>query len=250
MAGKIVAMVHSSLEIGQRLPPERELAVQFGVSRPTVREAILSLTLIGMLEVRKNVGVYVLDRHARPGAENVEGYGPFEMLAARQMIEPQVAAIAARQATPAILAQLADALATMRAENSQGREADIGDHRFHVTVAEATGNGALVAVCNLLWTAQLESSIWREIYSHMDIETFWPLWIDDHERIYEAIRAGDPKTASEAMNRHLEHVHAVLMKQSAFNKPREAVAPPARTDRKRRVSSAFPAGGRPRGRRR
>lgn len=238
VAAKIAAMVQARLEIGQRLPAERELATQFCVSRPTIREAILSLALVGMLEVRKNVGVYVLSRHERPRIKDVEGFGPFEMLAARQMVEPQLAAIAARQATPTILAQLADALAMMRKENAQGREADIGDHRFHVTVAEATGNGALVAVCDMLWTAQVESRIWREIYSHMDIKTFWPLWIDDHERIYEAIRAGDPKAASNAMNRHLEHVHAVLMTQSAFNGRGEAAATPARATRKKKPSSA------------
>lgn len=238
VAAKIAAMVQAKLEIGQRLPAERELASQFGVSRPTVREAILSLALVGMLEVRKNVGVFVLSRHERPRIKDVEGFGPFEMLAARQMIEPQLAAIAARRATPTILAQLADALATMQRENAQGREADIGDHQFHVTVAEATGNGALVAVCDMLWTAQVESRIWREIYSHMDIKTFWPSWIDDHERIYEAIRAGDPKAASNAMNRHLEHVHAVLMTQSAFNGRADAAATRAKAARNKKPDSA------------
>jgi GntR family uxuAB operon transcriptional repressor len=126
----------------------------------------------------------------------------------------------------------------MRWENTQGREADIGDHRFHVTVAEATGNGALVAVCNMLWTAQMESRIWREIYSHMDIKTFWPMWIGDHERIYEAIRAGNPKAASSAMSRHLDHVHEVLMAQSAFNRRGNPASTPAKATRKKTPSKA------------
>ena len=63
VARKIAAMVQSSYRIGQRLPAERDLARTFGVSRPTVREAILSLAMAGMLKVRSNSGAYVVSRH-------------------------------------------------------------------------------------------------------------------------------------------------------------------------------------------
>ena len=133
-------MVQASYRIGQRLPAERDLAKTFGVSRPTVREAILSLAMAGMLKVRSNSGVYVISRQETPDVHALEGFGPFENLEARQLIEPQIAAIAAQRASETSFAQLAEALAMMRWEHAQGREADTSDHRFHVVLAEATGN--------------------------------------------------------------------------------------------------------------
>ena len=141
VARRIAAMIQASYRIGQRLPAERDLAKTFGVSRPTVREAILSLAMAGMLKVRSNSGVYVISRQEAPDVHALQGYGPFENLEARQLIEPQIAAIAAQRGTENIFAQLAEALAMMRWEHAQGREADTSDHRFHMVLAEATGNG-------------------------------------------------------------------------------------------------------------
>src|SRR5712664_752000 len=66
VARQIASMVQASYRIGQRLPAERELAKTFGVSRPTIREAILSLAMSGMLQVRSNSGAYVIGRHELP----------------------------------------------------------------------------------------------------------------------------------------------------------------------------------------
>jgi GntR family uxuAB operon transcriptional repressor len=137
VARQIASMVQARYGIGQRLPPERELAKTFGVSRPTIREAILSLALSGMLQVRSNSGAYVISRHELPDVHALEGAGPFENLEARQMIEPPIAALASQRASKTTMVQLADALAMMRWEHAQGREADTSDHRFHVILAEA-----------------------------------------------------------------------------------------------------------------
>jgi GntR family uxuAB operon transcriptional repressor len=214
IAQKIGAMIQARYEIGQRLPGERELARQFGVSRPTIREAVLSLSLAGMVEVRTNSGVYVTGRHQPARLERVEGFGPFEMLAARRLIEPEVAAIAAKAATASTLAQLADALAMMRHENAMGRESDVGDYRFHVVLAEATGNGMLVAVCDMLWKGQTHSRIWEEIYSRTPAAELRPLWLAAHERIYEAIKQKDSRQAKSAMVRHLDQVRDTFMAYS------------------------------------
>jgi GntR family uxuAB operon transcriptional repressor len=87
---------------GDRLPPERDIAERFSVSRSVVREALIMLELEKVVEVRKGSGVYVLEQ-----AEGVQppradsGYGPFELLQARQLLESEVAAFAAVQATKA-----------------------------------------------------------------------------------------------------------------------------------------------------
>jgi GntR family uxuAB operon transcriptional repressor len=214
VARKIGATIRARYEIGQRLPGERELARLFGVSRPTIREAVLFLSLAGMVEVRTNSGVYVTGRHQPTRREVVEGFGPFEMLFARRLIEPEVAALAAKQATASTVEQLADAMAMMRHENAMGRESEAGDHRFHVILAEATGNGMLVAVSDMLWSGQTKSRIWDEIYRRTPAAELWPLWLEGHERIFQAIRKKDPQQAKAAMIRHLDNIHDTFMAYS------------------------------------
>src|SRR5512140_1948749 len=92
---------------GQRLPAERELAKQFGVSRPPVREALIALEVEGKVEVRVGAGVFV----AQPGpaaraALSDEGEGPFELIRARRLVEGETAACAAREATPGEIADI------------------------------------------------------------------------------------------------------------------------------------------------
>jgi DNA-binding FadR family transcriptional regulator len=214
VARQIASMVQARYGIGQRLPPERELAKTFGVSRPTIREAILSLAMSGMLQVRSNSGAYVVNRNELPDVHALEGAGPFENLEARQIIEPQIAALASQRASKATIVQLADALAMMRWEHAQGREADTSDHRFHVILAEATSNSALVLICDSLWRAQSDSRIWQEIHAHMRMEDYRSVWLKDHEAIFEAVSAGNARKASAAMTRHLGNIRDALMEAS------------------------------------
>ncbi|MDR3538674.1 MAG: FadR/GntR family transcriptional regulator [Acetobacteraceae bacterium] len=214
VARQIAAMVRARYDIGQKLPGERELAKSFGVSRPTIREAILSLAMAGMVRVRNNSGAYVVSRHEAPDVDTLEGFGPFENLRARHLVEPQIAGIAAQRASESIIAKLADSLAAMRWEHAQGRESDQADHRFHILLAEATGNGVLVSICDQLWRGQIESRIWREIHTRMRMEDYRPTWLKDHEDIYAAVVEHNPRRSSAAMVRHLTHIEEALMTAS------------------------------------
>ena len=215
VARRITALIQSDYGVGERLPAERLLAKTFGVSRPTIREALLSLQMAGVVQVRTNSGAYVLSRQ---GAAEVlpalEGFGPFENLQARQLIEPQIAALAAQHATDTQLAQLAETLAAMRRDHAAGEEADIPDHRFHVVLAEATGNGVLVTICDGLWRGQIESRIWQEIHTVMPMETYRPTWLGDHEAIFRAVEQRNAKAATAAMVRHLTNIRNALMQAS------------------------------------
>jgi GntR family transcriptional regulator, uxu operon transcriptional repressor len=214
IARQIAAMVRTRYNIGQKLPGERELAKSFGVSRPTIREAILSLAMAGMVRVRNNSGAYVVSRHEAPEVDRLEGFGPFENLRARHLIEPQIAGIAAQHASEATIAKLAESLAAMRWEHSQGREADQADHRFHILLAEASGNGVLVSICDQLWRGQIESRIWREIHTRMRMEDYRLIWLQDHEKIYAAVVEHNPRRSSAAMAQHLTHIEEALMTAS------------------------------------
>src|SRR3982751_1364338 len=109
IAAQLSALIASGeFAVGQRLPSERELAVQLGVSRPSLREALIALELEGLVEVRVGAGIWVTAASGR-GAETPvqhEGEGPFELLRARWLIEGEVAAMAAREATDADLASI------------------------------------------------------------------------------------------------------------------------------------------------
>jgi GntR family uxuAB operon transcriptional repressor len=211
VARQIADLIRRQHAIGQRLPAERELAKRFGVSRPTVREAILSLQMAGMLEVRKNSGAYVVRLQETREVRTLSGFGPFENLQARQMIEPQIAALAAQHATSRQLADLAGTLADMRGQHARGEEADVADHRFHILLAEASGNGVLVSISDQLWRGQIESGIWQDIHRYMPMEQYRSTWLRDHQAIFQAVEEHKPRAAALAMGRHLSNIHKALM---------------------------------------
>src|SRR5206468_6347417 len=138
---------------GARLPPERDLARQMGVSRPSVREALIALEVEGLVDVRIGSGIYVLgsSRGAKGRAEVEAASGPFELLRARWVIEGECAALAAKAAKKAHIASIEEALEIMQEEHRTGKQPLAGDRLFHLRIAEATGNGALVQVVWLVW---------------------------------------------------------------------------------------------------
>src|ERR1044072_7092895 len=111
------AIADGEYELGQRLPSERELAQSFGVSRPTVREAIIALELDELVEVRLGSGVYVKNRQPPNGREGARDIGPFELLEARRAIEGESCALAALRIDEEQLDQLSALVAEMRDDN-------------------------------------------------------------------------------------------------------------------------------------
>src|SRR5262249_48726740 len=131
---------------GQRLPPERELAMQLNVSRPSVREALIALEIEGKVEVRVGSGIYVSQPRPLPIASDDEGEGPFELLRARSVVEGETAALAARAGTDEEIAEIRAAVDELKQTLVHGKSSDGADRRFHVAIARATHNGPLVAV--------------------------------------------------------------------------------------------------------
>lgn len=194
---------------GSRLPPERDLAKQLGVSRPSIREALIALEVEGLVEVRIGSGIYVqqpMERGLVPPAHDAE-VGPFELLRARYMIESECAALAAKSAKNEHLDALAEALVQMRREIDEGERQPLGgDRLFHLRVAEATGNGALVAVVELLWQ-QRASELYKKLEDHYDSPALLRSAVDEHEAVVKAIAARDVRGARAAMQRHLNQAY-------------------------------------------
>jgi DNA-binding FadR family transcriptional regulator len=188
---------------GQRLPPERDLAKQLGVSRPSVREALIALEVEGYVEVRMGSGVYVTAR--REGAAKAAGgSGPFELIRARWMIESECAALAARNATRAQVKAIEEALDEMESARDVGNVPLVADRTFHLRIAEATGNSALVLVVQTLWD-QRTGPLFLRLEHHYDTPALWTVAIKEHREIVEAIARHDAAAARGAMRRHMDH---------------------------------------------
>lgn len=192
------------MEPGERLPSERELAASLRVSRASLREGLIALELGGVVEVRGGSGVYVSERAASLAEVPEAGPGPFEVLSARGVIETEVAAMAAKNASPAALQAILAALLEMERSHEDRSSNEQADRNFHLAIARATGNTALVGVIDYLWRQR--SSLWHRLKQHYRTEELRTSTLLDHRAIHNAIAARDAPAARKAMRLHLERV--------------------------------------------
>src|SRR5262245_20711445 len=191
---------------GDRLPAERDLATQLGVSRPTVRVGLHALAAMGVVQSRHGSGTYIPDGPPTLGSEPLSllaalhGFTREEMYEARSMLEVGAAGLAAERATPEQLATLADEVSHLFATLDDPQRFLVHDITFHRSVAAASGNpiiASLVEMVSALYydrrreTAQQASD--RDLREAAEL----------HRRIYQAIRARDSVEARNAMNEHL-----------------------------------------------
>jgi DNA-binding FadR family transcriptional regulator len=212
---------------GARLPAERELATLLGVSRTSVREAIISLEIAGLVEVRVGTGIFVTAKPATPAPHADAGPRPFELLNARKLIEGEIAALAATQATATDLAALKQAVARMTAHVDDFTIREETDREFHLGIARATGNGSLELVVEGLWNQRAE--LWGRLQQHFHTEALARQTIRDHAAILTAVAAGDADKARAAMHRHIGRVarefqRGVATTPLASAAPRDAVS--------------------------
>jgi DNA-binding FadR family transcriptional regulator len=203
LSGKIAAGQYG---LSQRLPSERDLAQTYAVSRPTIREAIIALELDGLVEVRLGSGVYVTARLPRGGKAGVTDIGPFELLEARRAIEGESCALAAVLISDEELDELQALVAEMQAENARDVVmSEDADRRFHMTIANASQNSAMVAAVEMLWDARARSPQTQSLSLKAHAAGVIPR-IDEHAAILEALRTRSPDAARRAMRDHLTRV--------------------------------------------
>jgi DNA-binding FadR family transcriptional regulator len=204
IADQIAALIEKGeYEAGGRLPPERDLAKQLGVSRPSVREALIALEVEGYVEVRVGSGVYVTGTRAGAAAAALPAdSGPFELIRARWLIEAECAALAAKSATRAQVRGMEEALDEMDAVTRKGEVPLTADRLFHLRIAEASGNSALALVVRTLWD-QRTGPLFLRLEHHFDTPALWSLAIREHREIVAAISRHDAGAARSAMRRHM-----------------------------------------------
>lgn len=206
---------------GGRLPAERDLAEEFGVSRPTIREAMIALDIRGLVGARQGSGIYVSASppEAAPSAPELD-VGAFELMEARSLFEGEATALAATSIDAAQLAELA-ALADEMERAGDGAAALDADKRFHLAIAQATGNSLIGSVVEMLWTVREQSPLCVHMFAQARREGVMPR-VGEHRAIVEALATHDPQQAREAMRTHLRRVIDDLLEATRLDMIRKA----------------------------
>jgi GntR family transcriptional repressor for pyruvate dehydrogenase complex len=213
------------LQPGERLPTERELSVQFGVSRTVVREAVRSLVGKGVIDARAGRGLQVAAVGASAVWESMSlmlGQGSSldyrKVHEVRRLLEVEAAARAAERATDAEIATMTDLLDEMRGVLDETEAVSRTDLEFHRTLARATHNELVLVMLEAIADPMLE--IRRTTFK---IPGRARAALDQHAEILAGIAARDPATAGLAMSRHLEEVEHIW--EQMANLPSEPTGP-------------------------
>ena len=218
VARRVRALIEEQkLEAGMRLPAERQLAAQLGVSRNSLREALAMLVNEGVLLSRRGGGTFVRWQHddwseqnivqpLKTLMENDPDYS-FDILEARHAIETSTAWHAAMRATDAEKEKI-----RLCFEATQSEDPDLAsqaDVRFHLAIAEASHNVVLLQPMRGFFDL-LQSSVKESRQRMYLVPPVFARLTEQHQAVMEAIIAGDPEGARQAMMAHLAFVHATI----------------------------------------
>jgi DNA-binding FadR family transcriptional regulator len=218
-------IVAGEFPAGCRLPSERDLSVQLGVSRPSLREALIALEVEGYIEVRMGSGIYVSDAPpvSAPELDLSLEEGPLELIQARLALEGEVAAIAARMGRKAQFDAVEHAIDQMETDARSGINPLVADALFHARVAEATGNSVLVGVVRRLFDLRL-GPLFDQLHSHFETAEVWAQAIAEHREVLKALRAKDPAAARAAMQQHMNIAYKRLSSSMIKSPKRRAIS--------------------------
>jgi GntR family transcriptional regulator, transcriptional repressor for pyruvate dehydrogenase complex len=205
-----------NLKPGERLPSERELAGQFNVSRTTIREALRTLELNGLIDIRQGGGSYVKVFEVQSSKEEiitaVKAENPlvYEMLELRRALEVESAFLAAKRATPADLEKLRITLHNMtlsKQDPELGLKADLD---FHIGIAESTHNSIFIELIHTLREHMEETIKATQNHRFKDPSRYGDT-MEEHKKIYLAIASGNGDKAKELMESHITKIRAELV---------------------------------------
>jgi GntR family transcriptional regulator, transcriptional repressor for pyruvate dehydrogenase complex len=202
---------------GQVLPAERLLASRFNVSRSSVREAIRVLEHAGVVEVRSGRGTLITQEGfsnasiLRARAELTGDHSPLDIIAARRVLEPSCAGLAAEQRHERDLVSLRRIISEHEHLNGLGEDVEDVDLSFHLAIAGACHNPVFLTLVEYL-VQIMQHEVWRELkYRARAGPEFAALDLQQHREIYAAIRKRDPQEALAKMQGHLDTVEATML---------------------------------------
>jgi len=213
VARQLEKHITEQLKPGDLLPPERQLVEMLGVSRGSVRDAIRSLELKGLLEPRQGFGTVVCSpaaAAAEPLANALLDKRKLvaELIEVRQMIEPHLVARAAEHASDDDLAEMEEILARQGAKVRRGEPATEEDAEFHYSIALAANNRAVLKLVDVLM------DLLRDTREHsLQAKGRQEKSLAGHRRIFSALKRHDPAAAELAMRRHLQEIENIALKK-------------------------------------
>lgn len=213
VAKQIERLILKKLQPGDKLPSERELAELLRVSRSSIRDAIRSLELMGMVEPRQGAGTIVREISSEsltnPLANVIKRKGELihELLDFRMMLEPQLAARAATRVSDEEVAEMEEILDRQDKKVHEGESSVAEDSEFHYAIALASGNSVVLKVLDTLMDLLRDS---RE--RSLQVEGRPQKSISGHRKILAAIKRRDSEAAKVAMRRHIEDVEEIVLK--------------------------------------
>ena len=208
----IAYVVKGDWKAGDRIPPERELCEQLGIARPSLREALTAMELIGMLDRRTGEGTFVLPKSeflSKPLLWALTGTDHEELqdiIESRVLIEQSLAALAAKRATKEEIEAIATIVAGMEDDIRQGRSILEADLRFHLAIADAAHNLVLRNAVQLLRNMMRQ---WLSL--KLEIPGVPERVLEQHTAILDGIRQRKPEAASAAMAAHLTSSARLVM---------------------------------------
>ncbi|WP_110590233.1 MULTISPECIES: FadR/GntR family transcriptional regulator [Microbacterium] len=212
IAGIKDMIVSGRLSPGDRLPPEKELSEELGLSRSSLREAVKALAVIRVLDVRRGDGTYVTSLESDLLLEAMsfvvdlhQDDSVLEIFAVRRILEPAAAELAARTAGEEDLGDL-DGLVDAVAEEADVEALVAHDIEFHGRIARATGNAYLAGLLESLSGPTVRARVWRGITEGGSVART----IDEHRAIVDALRRGDGQLANALMVAHVAGVEQWL----------------------------------------
>jgi GntR family transcriptional repressor for pyruvate dehydrogenase complex len=231
-------IARGELRPGDRLPAERDLALQLRVSRPTIRAGLRALSAMGVIQSRHGSGTYIPDGPPTLGSEPLRflaalhGFSREEMYETRRVLEVSAAGLAAERASAEHVAAIAEEVASLFASIEDPQEFLVHDIRFHRAVAAASGNPILASLVEMVSALYYERR--RDTASRASDRNLRDA-ADLHRSIYQAVRTHDVERARAIMNQHLLHSAAF---QAEEETPRGPALEPAKVARKRRARTA------------
>jgi GntR family transcriptional repressor for pyruvate dehydrogenase complex len=202
---RLLDYIHTErIKVGDRLPAERELAAQLGVSRASVSQALVALEVQGVIDVRHGDGAVIIDVPAERqilAALRARRNRLREVIEAREALEVKLAALAASRCTPEDLEAIDGALSLMAHEVAQGGRGAAGDEQFHAAVTAAAHSGLLAGLMTEIAELIRESRIESLAQPGRPEESLLA-----HRKVADAIRTGDAEAAATAMAAHIAAV--------------------------------------------
>lgn len=198
-----------SFKVGDKLPSERELCAQFGVSRAPVRQALSALEMNGIIYSRQGEGVFVKSTHITNGnSQSLESVSPEDIVEARMNIEPLIIKFAALRATDEDIEELKQTIKKMEEETRSGIYVPETDEQLHMGIAKASHNDLFITFMSSITSAMKQQEMWQFIRDRTVTRSdYQEVNFQEHKLLIQAIEDRNEKEAVERMTIHMQNLY-------------------------------------------